>query len=163
MLKGKVSPSPANAEAVMIMNQAVQLQQQAYSAMSMSQENLHAESSAGIINISTGAQVPIRNQINIIAKKRPPNMPIKNFESAGIDPKRKVLYRNFHEVSQTIYLIEISRNALKVFFILFPNFEAPDIYISETLPEKVAQRLMTENSNMFEELIKKFSVKFGKL
>jgi hypothetical protein len=105
----------------------------------MSNSQGQIDSHEGIININTGAaKIPMRNQINIIAKKRPPNMPIKNFESTGIDPKRKVLYRNFHEISQTIYLVEISRNALKVFFILFPNFEAPDIFISEIVPEKVA-------------------------
>ena len=56
----------------------------------------------------------------------------------GIDPKRKVLYRNFHEISGTVYLIEISRNALKVFIILFPNFEVPEIYIYEIMQEKKA-------------------------
>lgn len=65
-------------------------------------------------------------------------MPIKNFEINGIDPKRKVLYRNFHDVDGKIYLVEISRNNIKVFILLFPNFEAPDIYISEIMPEKKA-------------------------
>ena len=65
-------------------------------------------------------------------------MPIKNHEQLGIDPKRKVLYRNFHEIDGQIYLIEISRNALKVFFLLFPNFEVPDIFICEIMPEKKA-------------------------
>jgi len=65
-------------------------------------------------------------------------MPIKNHEQMGIDPKRKVLYRNFHNIDGTIYLVEISRNALKVFFLLFPNFEVPDILISEIMPEKKA-------------------------
>jgi len=37
-------------------------------------------------------------------------MPIKNYETYGIDPKRKVLYRNFHSIDQKVYLIEISRN-----------------------------------------------------
>ena len=90
-------------------------------------------------------------------------MPIKNFEEHGIDPKRKVLYRNFHSIDETIYLVEISRNALKVFILLFPNFEAPDIFLCEIMAEKKAQKLMTESSNMFEELIKKFHIKYGKL
>jgi hypothetical protein len=104
-----------------------------------------------------------KNQINIVARKRPPSMPIKNFIVRGIDPKRKVLYRNFHDVDGTIYLVEISRNALKVFIMLFPNFEIPDIYFHEILPEKRAQKLMTDSNNMFEELIKKFHFKYGKL
>ena len=79
-----------------------------------------------------------KNQINIVARKRPPSMPIKNYEINGIDPKRKVLYRNFHDVDGKIYLVEISRNNIKVFILLFPNFEAPDIYISEIMPEKKA-------------------------
>ena len=90
-------------------------------------------------------------------------MPLKNHENDGIDPKRKVLYRNFHEISGTIYLVEISRNALKVFILLFPNFEAPDIFLSEVMAEKKAQKLMTESLNMFEELVKKFHIKYGKL
>ena len=65
-------------------------------------------------------------------------MPIKNHEEYGIDPKRKVLYRNFHDVDGVIYLVEISRNALKVFILLFPNFEAPDIFLFESMAEKKA-------------------------
>ena len=89
-------------------------------------------------------------------------MPVKNVEG-GIDPKRKVLYRNFHDIDGTIYLVEISRNALKVFILLFPNFEAPDIFLSEIIPEKKAQKLMTESSNTFESLVQKFHIKFNKL
>jgi hypothetical protein len=65
-------------------------------------------------------------------------MPIKNFDIQGIDPKRKVLYRNFHNISGVIYLVEISRNPIKVFVILFPNFEVPDIFIHEIMHEKKA-------------------------
>ena len=90
-------------------------------------------------------------------------MPIKNHDFHGIDPKRKVLYRNFHDIRGTVYLVEISRNALKVFILLFPNFEIPDIFLSEIMPEKKAQKLMTDSNNMFEELISKFYVKYGKL
>jgi hypothetical protein len=90
-------------------------------------------------------------------------MPLKNYAEHGIDPKRKVLYRNFHDVDGVIYLVEISRNALKVFILLFPNFEAPDIFLFESMAEKKAQKLMTESNNMFEELVTKFHVKHGKL
>ena len=65
-------------------------------------------------------------------------MVLKNGSISGIDPKRKVLYRNFHDIHGTVYLVEISRNALKVFIILFPNFEMPEIYLCEVLPEKKA-------------------------
>ena len=65
-------------------------------------------------------------------------MVLKNAALAGIDPKRKVLYRNFHDIHGTVYLVEISRNALKVFILLFPNFEVPEIYLCEILAEKKA-------------------------
>lgn len=122
-----------------------------------------------IINISAGPTAfgaytnQSKNQINIVARKRPPSMPLKNHEQRGVDPKRKVLYRNFHQIEGTIYLVEISRNALKVFVLLFPNFEAPDIFLCEVMAEKKAQKLMTESNNMFEDLIKRFHIKFGKL
>jgi hypothetical protein len=90
-------------------------------------------------------------------------MPIKNHEMYCIDPKRKVLYRNFHDISGTIYLVEISRNTHKVFILLFPNFEAPDIFLCEVIAEKKAQKLMSDSSNTFEELVKKFFIKYNKL
>lgn len=65
-------------------------------------------------------------------------MPIKNHDEFGIDPKRKVLYRNFHDISGKIFLVEISRNQLKVFILLFPNFEMPDIFLCEVMTEKKA-------------------------
>ena len=65
-------------------------------------------------------------------------MPLKNGEIRGIDPKRKVLYRNFHDIGGIVYLIEISRNIHKVFILLFPNFEVPEIYLSEIIAEKKA-------------------------
>jgi hypothetical protein len=65
-------------------------------------------------------------------------MPLRNNEYYGVDRKRKVLYRNFHDIDGTIYLVEISRNALKVFILLFPNFETPDIFIYEIMAEKKA-------------------------
>ena len=112
-----------------------------------------------------GQIVPLhdKNLINIVAKRRPPAMPLKNHGAIGVDPKRKVLYRNFHDVDGGIYLVEISRNAIKVFIMLFPNFEMPDIFLHVIMPEKQAQKLMSESSNMFEELVKKFYIKYNKL
>lgn len=66
------------------------------------------------------------------------------YNEIGIDGSRQVLYRNFHEISSTVYLIEISRDSKKkkIFIILFPNFEKPDDFIAETLTLKQAERLM---------------------
>lgn len=47
--------------------------------------------------------------ISIIAKKRPPALNI-GYNDYGIETGRVVLYRNFHEISQKIYLVEISRS-----------------------------------------------------
>jgi len=85
------------------------------------------------------------------------------FNENGIDGTRQVLYRNFHQVEDTIYLVEISRNPKKVFVLLFPNFERPDVYIQEILTDKQATRLMNESDNIFENFIGKFYVKFNKL
>lgn len=58
------------------------------------------------------------------------------FSFDGIEPTRQVLYRNFHQVENQVYLVEISRNKKKVFILLFPNFEKPDQYIQEVLTDK---------------------------
>ena len=39
----------------------------------------------------------------------------------------------------------------------------PGTRAAKVMAEKKAQKLMTESSNMFEELIKKFHIKYGKL
>ena len=65
-------------------------------------------------------------------------MVMKNCDVYGIDKKRKVLYRNFHDIDWIIYLVEISRNNLKVFIILFPNYESPDIFLCEVMADKIA-------------------------
>jgi hypothetical protein len=85
------------------------------------------------------------------------------FNDVGIEAKRKVLYRNFHNISDKIYLVEISRTSKKIFVLLFPNFEQPENFLSEVFPEKLASKLMSDNDNLFENLIKKFYVKFNKL
>jgi len=105
---------------------------------------------------------PSSSSLHIVAKKRPPPMNI-GFNELGIDSKRQVLYRNFHQVDNHIYLIEISRNSKKVFTLMFPNFEKPEDYLSETLTEKQAMRLMNESGNVFENFVKTFYVKFNKL
>lgn len=85
------------------------------------------------------------------------------FNELGIEAKRQVLYRNFHQVGDKIYLVEISRNPKKVFILLFPNFEKPEEFLSESMTEKQAVKLMNENGNIFENFVKQFYVKFGKL
>ena len=85
------------------------------------------------------------------------------YNEYGVEPKRTVLYRNFHEISGRIYLVEISRNPKKVFILLFENFEDPSSYIVEVLLEKIAQKLMNDCQNLFENLVQTFTVKYGKL
>ena len=65
-------------------------------------------------------------------------MPIKEAvaRDAGIDPKRKVLYRNFHDLNGMIYLVEISRMPKKIFIVMFPNYERPEIFVCDQIPEK---------------------------
>lgn len=60
-------------------------------------------------------------------------------------------------------MVEISRNKKKVFILLFENFENPNKYIAEVLLEKIAMKLMNDNGNMFENFIRQFYIKFGKL
>ena len=102
------------------------------------------------------------NKINIVAKKRPPPMNI-GFNEDGIELSRQVLYRNFHQINDVVYLVEISRNSKKVFILLFPNFEQPNEFLKEVLTDKQATRLMSECGNIFENFIANFYVKFGKL
>ena len=92
------------------------------------------------------------SSVNIIAKKRPPPLNI-GYNELGIEMKRTVLYRNFHEVSGKIYLVEISRNKTKIFICLFENFESPGKYLAEVLLEKIALKLMQDNGNSFENFI----------
>ena len=113
-------------------------------------------------NNSQGGLPHHKNKINIVAKKRPPPMNV-GFNKEGIDQRRQVLYRNFHEIDNHVYLVEISRNPKKVFALLFPNFERPDEYLSEVLTDKQATKLMSDCGNIFENFIKNFYVKFNKL
>jgi hypothetical protein len=85
------------------------------------------------------------------------------FNELGVPMKRAVLYRNFHEISSLVYLVEVSRDIKKVFILLFPNFEQPTSFIGEVLQEKVALKLVSDNNNSFECFIGKFQVKYGKL
>ena len=52
---------------------------------------------------------------------------------------------------------------MRVFFILFPNFEKPKTYLFEGLTEKQSMKLMADCDNMFENIVKLMYVKFGKL
>jgi hypothetical protein len=81
------------------------------------------------------ASNPTRNNFNLIASRRPPPLNI-GYNEEGIEPLRQVLYRNFHEIDGQIYLVEISRNAKKIFILLFQNFEMPEMYKSCILAEK---------------------------
>jgi hypothetical protein len=85
------------------------------------------------------------------------------YNEYGVDQNRQVLYRNFHKIQEQVYLVEISRNLKKVFILLFPNFEMPDVYSHCVLAEKQAHKLMNESNNMFEEFVKRFYLKYDKL
>jgi len=87
----------------------------------------------------------MRVPASIIAKRRPPALDIGYNELEIPDKKRTVLYRNFHQVSGQIYLVEISRIKTKIFILLFENFENTKKYISEVLREKLALKLMQDN------------------
>jgi hypothetical protein len=75
---------------------------------------------------------PSKGGVNIVAHKRPPALNI-GYNELGIEPRRTVLYRNFHEISDKIYLVEISRSKTKIFILLFENFENPSRYMAEAL------------------------------
>ena len=66
---------------------------------------------------------------------------VVGYNEEGISQLRQVLYRNFHQITDDrgsghIYLVEISRNEKKVFILLFPNFETPEVYKSCHMTEK---------------------------
>jgi hypothetical protein len=71
----------------------------------------------------------------------------------GIDEKRVVLYRNFHEINGRVYLVEIARSRAKIFIVLFDDYMDPSSFIAEVLTEKVANKLMSENENLFENFV----------
>jgi hypothetical protein len=85
------------------------------------------------------------------------------FNEEGIDNSRKVLYRNFHRIGDQVFLVEISRSTMKIFILLFPNFETPEVYQQCVMAEKQAQRLMSESGNLFENFIHRFYLKYEKL
>jgi hypothetical protein len=88
-------------------------------------------------------------RVSLLAKKRPPPMNI-GFNEFGADEKRHVLYRNLHEISGIVYLVEVSRCKTKVFVLLFENYECPQVYLSAVMKEKIAIKLMQDSNNSFE-------------
>lgn len=94
--------------------------------------------------------------------RRPPPLPI-GYNELGMDETRKVLYRNFHEISGVLYLVEISRGKTKVFICLFPDYSQPEIFLAEALTEKLAYCLMNKHENLFENFVQSFYIAFGKL
>lgn len=76
----------------------------------------------------------------------------------GIEPNRSVLYRNFHDISGKVYLVEISRTNKKVFYLLFPNYEKPNNYLMEAMTEKQAMKLMSDSDNSFENIVARLYV-----
>ena len=64
-----------------------------------------------------------------------------------------VLYRNFHEITGRVYLVEIARSRAKILIVLFDDYMDPSSFIAEVLTEKVANKLMSENENLFENFV----------
>lgn len=93
------------------------------------------------------------------------------YNEEGIQLKRHVLYRNFHQIpddrngmaSGHVFLVEISRSDKKVFILLFPNFETPEVFKCCRMTEKQATKLMGDCNNVFDDFIKLFFIKFEKL
>ena len=77
-------------------------------------------------------QVNTPRTISLVAKKRPLPLDI-GYNDLGVKLKRHVLYRNFHEISKVVYLVEISRDRKKIFVLLFENFEKPRLHIGEAI------------------------------
>lgn len=83
-----------------------------------------------------------------------------------IDPDRKVLYRNFHEIGskfRVAYLVEISRSKTKFYILLFPNFEKPEMFLHQIINSKIGERLLYLVDNVFENFVQTFDIKFGRL
>ena len=99
--------------------------------------------------------------------KRPKPMPVKSYiaKETGINPKRKVIYRKFHDINQTIFLIEICKSSKQnIVILLFPNFERPDLYICDTMPEAAFEKLLDDFNGSYNNLINKnFGIRSGRL
>ena len=89
-----------------------------------------------------------KRRVDVTSSLNPPPLNI-GFSEIGACPERKVLYRNFHEVSGQMYLIEISKHLCRLFVHLIPNFETPKINLQMFLPMKVAIRLLLQSDNKF--------------
>ncbi len=71
----------------------------------------------------------------MLAKRRAPPLNI-GYNDYGIEASRKVLYRNFHEISEKVYLVEVSRTTKKMLIILLENFEEPQNYLADAFTLK---------------------------
>lgn len=85
------------------------------------------------------------------------------YSEIGAVPNRQVLYRDFHETSGLMYLIEISKHKQKVFVHLFKNFEMPRINLAQALPIKVAMKLLKDCDNSFVLFVDLICVKYNKI
>ena len=45
------------------------------------------------------------------------------YNEMGADDWRTVIYRNFHEISKKVYLVEISRSKTRVFCLIFEDYQ----------------------------------------
>lgn len=64
------------------------------------------------------------------------------YNEEGVTQERQVLYRNFHQIMDDrgppgqIYLVEISRSQKRVYILIFPNFEQPEVFKCCQMTEK---------------------------
>lgn len=83
-----------------------------------------------------------------------------------IDPDRKLLYRNFHEIGdkfKVVYLVELSRTKNKFFVILFPDFDDTSLFLHQILQFKVAEKLLKQVGCSYLNFVYTLDIKFGKL
>lgn len=117
-------------------------------------------------------------------------MLIKNSQSNGVDPKRRVMYRNYHNIKMAkhlimdmqrkrrrafhvqeppniqTHLVEIasSQDKKNVFIIMFPHFDDTQVYMKECLPIKLFNKLLNDNEGLFSNLINNnLEIRYGRI
>lgn len=117
------------------------------------------------LNLTSKVQTS-RGHLNplVVSKYRPEPIFVSNAAS-GIDNDRKVLYRNIAEVGncKSSFLVEISKNKKKLFILLTDPTDKSRKIIHESLSIKIGEKLLVDLDGSFEDFIKTFEIRFGKL
>lgn len=71
------------------------------------------------------------------------------YNDFGADDWRTVMYRNFHEVSEKMYLVEISKSKTKVFCIIFEDYTNPGKFMGSSIPDKIAMKMIIDREYDF--------------